>query len=73
MAHQPEHPEETAYAALALLSALVNVLLEKQLIGQDDLDRIRTAAFESAKKVNNNSRDRTAKFILSWVPDKEGE
>lgn len=73
MATHPDNTEDTAYAAFALVGALIDVLMEKGLLVDDDLSAIRDAAYASVQKVNNNARDRVAKFILSWMPRKKGK
>jgi len=68
---QPQNGEEAGYAAVALFDALIDLLLKRQVIGQEDLNSIGVAAAASLSVASNSASNRAAHFVRAWVADKE--
>lgn len=63
----PQSGEDAAYAAIALFDALIDNLLKRQIIRQEDLNSIGIAAVTSLKVANNGQANRAADFVGTWV------
>jgi hypothetical protein len=63
----PQNPEEASYLAIATVRELLNLLITKGVISEDDITAMLRLAAERLKEENNYGSQRAARFLAEWM------
>jgi hypothetical protein len=67
----PENSEEGSYVAVAAVSELLKLLVDKRVIDRSDVGDLLRSIVGRLKKENNFGSERASRFLAQWMDRKE--